>query len=59
MSNQIEDKWAEYVPKNAVEAYIYANTVFWIDDNGDIIYQDSDIDTFHQWVEETGESNDK
>lgn len=55
MSNQIEDKWADYVPKNAVEAYIYANTVFWTDDNGDIIYQDSDIDTFHQWVEETGD----
>lgn len=55
MSNQIEDKWADYAPNNAVEAYIYANTVFWFDDNGDIIYQDSDIDTFNQWVEETGE----
>lgn len=54
MSNQTKDKWADYVPDNADHAMVYAGAVFWFDDNGDIIAQERDTDTFYKWVEETG-----
>lgn len=55
MSNQIEDKWADYVPDNACSVSVYAGAVFWFDSNGDIIAQERNTETFYKWVEETGE----
>lgn len=54
MTTQTKDKWADYVPDNADHAMVYAGAVFWFDDNGDIIAQERDTDTFYKWVEETG-----
>ena len=48
--------WEDYVPKGSVKVVTYANSVFWFDNNNEIITQDRDIKTFQQWVEETGET---
>jgi hypothetical protein len=55
MSNQTKDKWADYVPVDAVKAVTYAGCVFWYNDDDEIIFQETDgAETFRQWVEETG-----
>lgn len=51
------NKWKDYVPDNACTVTVISGAVFWFDDNGDIIAQERNTDTFYKWLEEREETN--